>query len=99
MRSNCLAFACALYCIRCFGYVREKKRLNAKRNGVTLKPPVKREGYMVFRRSRWGPFCHALYAERRANGSLRIVSYIPISPRHKPIPPALFSGRSKWGDL
>lgn len=78
MRSNCLAFAVALYVRR-------------RRSG--------HEGYMVFRLSRWGPFCHALYAERRRDGRLRIVSYIPISPRHKPIPPALFQGQSKWGDL
>ena len=96
MRSNCLAFAVALYSIRCFGYVRQKR----KRDGAPpLKPPVRREGYFMFRRSRWGPFCHVLYAERRRSGSLRIVSYIPIHPRQKPIPPALFEGQSKWGDL
>ncbi len=33
------------------------------------------------------------------NGSLRIVSYVPSNPRHKYLPPPLFSGRSKWGDL
>lgn len=58
-----------------------------------------REGYLVIRRSRWGPFFHMLYAERRQCGSLRIVSFIPRSPRLKPIPPACFQGRIKWGDL
>jgi hypothetical protein len=78
MRSNCLAFAVALYCRR-------------KRSG--------HEGYLVMRRSRWGPFPHLLYAERRQDGRLRIVSYIPISPKQKPIPPVTFKGQSKWGDL
>ena len=53
----------------------------------------------MVRRSRWGCFPHVLYAERRKSGALRIVSYIPIHPKRKPIPPALFDGRSKWGDL
>lgn len=78
MRSNCIAFACALYVRR-------------RRSG--------HDGYLVFRRSRWGPFCHVLYAERRKSGALRIVSYVPNSPRMKPVPPAIFEGRSKWGDL
>lgn len=58
-----------------------------------------KEGYLVMRRSRFGPFPHMLYAERRKSGALRIVSYIPIHPKHKPIPPAVFRGQSKWGDL
>ena len=56
-------------------------------------------GYVVARRSKWGPFPHFMYAELRRSGALRIVSYIPIHPKRKPIPPALFDGRSKWGDL
>ena len=56
-------------------------------------------GYLVVRKSRWGSYCHVLYAERRKSGALRIVSYIPIHPKRKPIPSALFDGRSKWGDL
>ena len=58
-----------------------------------------KEGYLVMRRSRWGCFPHILYAERRKDGRLRIVSYIPIAPKHKPIPPVTFQGQSKWGDL
>lgn len=57
-----------------------------------------REGYLVIRRSRWGPFPHVLYAERRASGSFRVVSYKPAAPRDKPVPPILFDGRSSWGD-
>ena len=58
-----------------------------------------REGYMLWRWSRWGRFPHALYCERRRTGSWRVVSYVPSNPRHKRLPPPLFSGRSKWGDL
>jgi hypothetical protein len=58
-----------------------------------------KEGYLVMRRSRWGPFPHLLYAERRHCGSLRLVSFIPRAPRSKPCPPVVFAGRSKWGDL
>ena len=58
-----------------------------------------KEAYLMFRRSRLAPFFHTLYAERRMNGTLRIVSYVPRHPRPKRLPPPLFSGRSKWGDL
>jgi hypothetical protein len=58
-----------------------------------------RRGYVLFRRSRYGPFCHALYAEIRADGSLRVVSYKPKNPKLKRVPPPLFRGSSRWGDL
>ena len=58
-----------------------------------------RKGYFVMRRSRWGPFPHILYAEKRRSGLLRVISYTPVSPHHKPIPPVVFQGHSKWGDL
>ena len=58
-----------------------------------------REGYLLLRWSRWGPFPHALYAERRPSGSWRVVSYVPRDPRVKKLPPPVFAGRSKWGDL
>ncbi len=58
-----------------------------------------REGYLVMRRSRWGSFPHVLYAEVRNTGTLRVVSYVPKSPRHKPVPPLMFTGSSKWGDF
>jgi len=56
-------------------------------------------GYIVIRHSRWGTFPHALYAERRKDGSLRVVAYVPRDPRFKNCPPPLFSGAAKWGDL
>lgn len=58
-----------------------------------------RECYLLVRRSRWGPFPHVLFGERRRNGLVRMVSYRPTEPKAKPVPPALFKGSSKWGDL
>ena len=58
-----------------------------------------REGYLVIRRSRlaWkGP--HLLYAERRRDGRLRVVSYVPRAPEVRKCPPALFRGWPRWGD-
>jgi hypothetical protein len=57
------------------------------------------EGYLMVRWSRWGPFPHVLCAERRRTGTLRMVSYKPTAPRAKPVPPLVFDGKSKWGDL
>ena len=57
-----------------------------------------KSGDVYWRWSRWGPFCHALYGET-INGRLRIVSYKPVAPKHKPVPPLMFRGASKWGDL
>jgi hypothetical protein len=58
-----------------------------------------REGYLLIRRSRSGPFPHFLYAEVRKTGSLRVVSFKPLSPREKKLPPPLFRGTSRWGDF
>ena len=58
-----------------------------------------REGYLLLRWSRWGPFPHALYGERRRNGTVRIVSYKPTAAHAKPLPPLCFAGRSRWGDF
>nr|WP_145544794.1 hypothetical protein [Variovorax boronicumulans] len=51
-------------------------------------------GYLVMRRSRWGRFPHFLYMERG-----RLYSYVPRDPRVKRLPPPVFRGRSKFGDL
>lgn len=55
-------------------------------------------GYLMVRRSRYGKFPHMLYAEKRHYG-MCVVSFVPTDPRHKTIPPPLFKGSSKWGDL
>lgn len=78
MRSNCFAFAIALY-------ARRRK--------------AGREGYILLRWSRWGPFPHALYGERRSTGHIRVVSYKPPDPRPRGCPPPVFKGSSTWGDL
>jgi hypothetical protein len=59
-----------------------------------------REGYIMMRHSRatkLGP--HWLYAERRSTGTMRIVSYVPTRPVHRLLPPPVFTGSSRWGDL
>lgn len=54
----------------------------------------------MFRRSRSGPFPHALYAElREKTKTVRIVSFKPLAPQEKKLPPPLFKGSSRWGDL
>ena len=78
MRSNCIAWAWALYWRR-----RAKGR----------------EGYLMIRRSRSGPFPHCLYAEERKTGGLRVVSFKPLAPKEKKLPPPLFRGASRWGDF
>lgn len=58
-----------------------------------------REGYLLIRRSRSGPFPHFLYAEVRRAGSLRLVSFKPLAPQEKKLPPPLFKGAGRWGDF
>ncbi len=57
------------------------------------------EGYLLIRRSRSGSFPHFLYAEFRRVGTLRVVSFKPVAPREKKLPPPLFTGSSRWGDF
>lgn len=52
------------------------------------------EGYVAFRKSRHGPFFHALYVHREC----RFVSYVPVNPSKRKLPPPLFIGKVKWGD-
>lgn len=58
------------------------------------------EAYLVFRRSRFSRFCpHLLVMRRRKTGSWQLVSYKPTNPTERKLPPALFEGGSKFGDL
>jgi hypothetical protein len=55
------------------------------------------------RKSNWGNFQHHLVGIGRPgpNGQddrLRVVSYKPVNPRKRLVPPPLFEGRVKWGD-
>jgi hypothetical protein len=52
------------------------------------------DGYVAFRKSKYGPFFHALYVHRKR----RWISYVPVNPRKRLLPPPLFEGRVKWGD-
>lgn len=58
-----------------------------------------REGYLLIRRSRSGRFPHFLYAEFRRVGTLRVVSFKPLNPREKKLPPPLFLGTPRHGDF
>lgn len=51
-------------------------------------------GYLVMRKSRYGAFPHFLYMERG-----KLYSFVPRDPKHKSLPPPVFKGRSKFGDL
>jgi len=55
--------------------------------------------YLAVRRSRWGPFPHVLLMRRCRDGRFRAVSYKPLNAREKKLPPPLFRGHSRWGDL
>ena len=46
------------------------------------------------RRSHWGRFPHFLYMEHG-----RMVSFVPVNPKHKQFPPPLFTGKVRRGDL
>lgn len=50
-------------------------------------------GYLLMRKSKFGNFPHFLYAERG-----HIVSFVPLNPEHKTLPPPLFRGQVRWGD-
>jgi hypothetical protein len=89
MRSNCIFFAYALrwrpWC---------KLRRDKKRNPGLKRP----RGYVLWCKSDWGIFLHCLYGQNTRSGMVRLVSYKPIAPRKRLLPPPLFSGRVKWGD-
>jgi len=55
-------------------------------------------GYIAVRWSRWGNFPHFLYGEMRHN-KIKLISYIPINPKHKSFPPPFFKGKLKIGDI
>lgn len=58
-----------------------------------------KQGYLISRRSHWGWFPHFMYCRIRVDGSLQLVGYSPISPTRHRLPPPVFKGRVKWGDL
>jgi hypothetical protein len=94
MRSNCILFAVGLYIRR--GSERRIVTVDGIRYFVLWRSGRR---HILIRPSRLGGWIpHMLYAERRWYG-LRIVHFVPTDKRPKTLPPPLFSGGSKWGDL
>jgi hypothetical protein len=58
----------------------------------------KRDWYFSVRRSHYGPFPHALCGRITRDGKIRVVSFKPVSPKKRLIPPPLFVGVVTWGD-
>lgn len=52
------------------------------------------DGYVAIRKSKYGPFIHALYVHKKRHW----ISFVPLDPVQRKCPPALFPGRVKWGD-
>lgn len=57
-----------------------------------------KRGGIYIRRSHWGWFPHVIYQYKNWAGKHRMVSFVPVSPRKRLVPPPLFVGRVKWGD-
>jgi hypothetical protein len=55
---------------------------------------VSRGGYLVVRKSRWGPFPHFLWSPDLK----RVEQYVPAEPNIRVIPPLIFKGYVKHGD-
>lgn len=87
MRSNCILYAFALS--------RRRRAAHERRYPVKAERPRR---YIQWRWSDWGPFPHCLYGEARRSGLIRLVSYKPVDPRKRPLPPPLFHGEATWGD-
>lgn len=89
--SNCIIFAIVLLFRRRASDDRRRKR------GV---PSMRRNGeYLVMRKSDWGPFPHVMHGRMGNDGKIRVVSYKPVSPRKRALPPPLFAGKVVWGDV
>lgn len=54
--------------------------------------------YFSWRKSDWGWFPHIVYTERRRSGFVHMVSFKPLSPSKRLMPPPLFRGKVVWGD-
>ena len=75
-------------------------RSNCILAGLLLYWRLKRKGHRVYLSWRWsdhGPFPHCLVSIKRPSG-FRMVSYKPIAPVKRRLPPPLFFGRYCWGD-
>ena len=89
--SNCILFAILLM------FRRRATEERRRKNGT---PAMRRNGdYMVMRWSDWGKFPHILHGRMGNDGKIRVVSYKPVSPRKRALPPPLFAGKVVWGDV
>ena len=50
--------------------------------------------YIILRKSDWGYFPHAAFAERG-----HVVAFVPVQGSRRWLPPPLFKGRVRWGDM
>lgn len=81
-RTNCLLWGVRLYL-----------RLHAHRVRTGAR------GYLSFRRSDLAKMSpHIVYTELTRSGRVRMVSYVPVEPVRRILPPAIFRGRVRWGD-
>jgi hypothetical protein len=89
--SNCILVAIVLL------FRRKASEDRRKKNGT----PSMRQGgdYWVMRKSDYGPFPHVLHGRMGNDGKIRVVSYKPVSPKKRPLPPPLFAGKVVWGDI
>lgn len=94
MRSNCIAFAIALYWRRWLAS--RRVRIDGERYFIAWQGGPR---FIVLRVSRLGSALpHVLFAERR-NGRLHVIHFVPHNPKVKTLPPPLFRGRVKRGDF
>lgn len=53
---------------------------------------------ITWRWSHWGRFPHFIFVEIR-RGQRRQISYKPLAPKRKRVPPLWFKGYVAWGDV
>ena len=61
-----------------------------------IKRWFQRGGYLIIRKSRFGPFPHFIWAKDLRDAEIE--HYVPIDPKHRLIPPLFFSGKIKRDD-
>lgn len=53
-------------------------------------------GYLIIRKSHWGPFPHFLWA--KSLEGIEVEHYAPINPKERKVPSFLFKGEIKTKD-
>jgi hypothetical protein len=89
--SNCILFT--------FILLFHRRAADDRRRKTGLPSMRKHSDYWVIRRSDYGPFPHVLHGRMGNDGKIRVVSYKPVSPRKRALPPPLFAGKVVWGDV